>query len=376
MDRRRFLHTAGPGLAALSLGLGGCNDGEPESLLMDAMGNLLPPLQWLTRDAAYTDYRPAVDLSGTQLVFERQPHPHPKDAPTLLYLAQGIDQPNPGLDLLVPPTAMVPVPFPDSQTRPDWSWAQGEIAFTGEVTGVNGTDVYLLSSDRSNLSVLSSARGHIYPNWTSDGTHLVLDNVNGTPDPVLPITALYSKGGSRQRANLNGSDTSSPPVQMFGGFAAPRPGTLDSIAYAGQPVLTTWGLPPGTTPPLSASYNQDNNYIFLNGRLGSGYVSSPMEAGASLQAYDPAYQGRAPYWSPDGQHIVFESSRAGGYALFLYHLQTGASPVQLTHTAYWAQHAKFFADGKRVVFSALQQAATDGSGPRGIAVIDISAYLT
>lgn len=377
MDRRRFLHTAGPGLAALSLGLGGCNDPEPDEVAqLGTPADPFPALNFITRDPAHTDYRPAVDATGTQVVFERQTHPHPADQPPLLVLAQGIHQPAPSLGPLIPPTAMVTVPFPDSQTRPDWNWATGKIAFTGEVTGTKGTEVYILSADRSQLSVLPNSRWHIYPMWSSDGDFLVLDNSDGVPAPVRPVSALFTSGGAVREHNLNGTDLSSQAVSMFGGFAAPKPGMPRSIAYAGQPALASWGVLPGQPMPLEPVYNQDNNYIFLNTLVGGAYRSSPMEPGASVQTYDPAYQGRAPYWSPDGRYIVFESSRAGGYALFLADLSTGAPPVQLTNGLYWAQHAKFFPDGRRLVCTALQQPNAQGSGPRGIAIINISAFVT
>jgi Tol biopolymer transport system component len=105
-------------------------------------------------------------------------------------------------------------------------------------------------------------------------------------------------------------------------------------------------------------------------------VSRPLEPAASLQTLDPAHQGRTPHWSLDGWHIVFEFSRAGEYALFLANVVPGTPPVQLKVTGYWGQHAKFFADGTQLVFTALQQPDEQGKGARRIAVIDISAYLT
>jgi len=94
-----------------------------------------------------------------------------------------------------------------------------------------------------------------------------------------------------------------------------------------------------------------------------------------MTTFDPAFQGRAPYWSPDGKYIVFESSRNGGYALFLARVGASTPPVQVTDSTYWAQHAKFFPGGAKLVFTALQQPNAAGTGPRGIGVIDISSYL-
>jgi hypothetical protein len=69
---------------------------------------------------------------------------------------------------------------------------------------------------------------------------------------------------------------------------------------------------------------------------------------------------------------VFESDRAGGYALFLVDTLGGTAPIQLTEPALQAQHGKFFPGGDRIILTCLQSPAGTA---RGIAWIDISQFL-
>ena len=379
MDRRNFLKTSAAVFAAISLGLAGCSDDTtPAAPVLPPEDGAapFPTITWITKDAAYTDYRPAVDATGQLVVFERTPHPNPAGANTTLYLATSIASSNPAVAPFLAVPANPAATYPYSQTRPDWSWVNHQVVFSGAPSESSTIEAHIATANGKTVTLVPKTLAHIYPTWTSDGTQLVIYNNSTSAAPVKPVTSLITPDGNVVVANLNGVDTASPPADMFGGFAAPKPGTPTQIAFAGQPALANWGLPPGQTPPATATYNQDNNYVFINSpKVGGGYQSSPLESPASMTNFDPAYQGRAPYWSPDGKFIVFESSRRGGYALFLARVGTGMPPVQLTETTYWAQHAKFFPDGKKLVFTGLQQPNAAGTGPRGIGVIDISAYL-
>jgi hypothetical protein len=379
MDRRHFLKTSVPAVAALSFGITGCNDStsEPPPLPGDTQ---FPPITFITADPDFYDYRPAIDATGTRVVFERLPFPDTNHADIVLYVATSIDLPNPPVAPFVPRLAVLPASYPPSQSRPDWCWKTHEVVFSGAASQTSPIDAYIVSADGTALSIVPNTREHIYPIWSSNGTELVIYNNTPSALRVHPVTSLITSDGAVVVGNLNGTDESTPPGPVFGGFAAPLPGFPRQIAFAGQPALASWGVPSGQVPPLTAEYNQDNNYVFLNAEANLVFTSRPLESKASLQAFDPAYQGRAPYWSPDGKYIVFESSRAGGYALFLANVAdvaNGAPPVQLTDPSYWAQHAKFFPDGTRLVFTALLTPDLQkGSGARGIAVIDISAYLS
>jgi hypothetical protein len=376
MDRRTFLrHSL---LATTALGVAGCLDD-------DNGGRLAPPpltgsqpfpaLAFLTSDPTMSDYRPAVNKAGDTVVFERTPFPNPGGAQdTLLYVARGVGSTSPTTSAFLPPPPLNPSStYPFAQTRPDWSWANDQIAFNGAPKNAsNEILVHIVPADLLSLSVVKDSLHHLYPTWTSDGTGLIVDNTSGEIVKGGSTTQLTSPGdGSVIYSNMNGKDAAGDAV--WGGFASPKPGSnagLFVIAYAGQPAIGNWGSG-GATP----AYNQDENYVFIGTGRNGVFSSAPLEAGASVTTYQPVHQGRTPSWSPDGNLLVFESSRAGGYALFLVNLAKGTTPQQLTEPTYWAQHAKFFASGTKIVFTALQQPSAAGDGPRGIATIDISGYL-
>jgi hypothetical protein len=369
VDRRQFLKTSFPAVAA-SFGVTGCfsDDVTPAPAM--------PKLNFITSDQNFTDYRPAVDATGTMCVFERTAIKE-AGALTTLYLATGINAPNPVVTQFLKVPVNPPPPFPFVQTRPDWSWVNNEIAFAGGATATSALEVHIVPASGTGSRVVANTVKCIYPMWSSDGTKLVIYNESASAQPFPPVATLIDPFGNVIYPNLGGTDANNVPV--FTGFASPMPGNPTMIAFAGQPALANWGatspVPPGTQP----SYNQDNNYVFVNTVNSGVFRSAPIEPAASITTYLPAYQGRAPYWAPNGKYFVFESSRAGGYALFLADVAAvakGAAPVQLTESNYWAQHGKFLPGGNAIVLTALQQPSAAGTGPRGIATIDISKFLS
>ncbi|HYI07188.1 MAG TPA: hypothetical protein VD858_20035, partial [Reyranella sp.] len=101
-----------------------------------------------------------------------------------------------------------------------------------------------------------------------------------------------------------------------------------------------------------------------------GITTMPMEAGASVSAFDPNYEGRAPDVSPDGTTIVFESSRPSGgniYTIYLFSLKDG-SVKQVTTSGVNCQHAKFFPCGTKLILGAQNPTWN-------IAWVDISSLL-
>ena len=71
---------------------------------------------------------------------------------------------------------------------------------------------------------------------------------------------------------------------------------LFNICYAGEPAIPNWN-----GPNTGIQYNENNNYIFLNKQTPNGITTMPMEAGASVSAFDSNYEGRAPTFPPTAQ---------------------------------------------------------------------------
>ena len=310
-----------------------------------------PTLTFLTSNASYIDYRPAVNSAGDTVIFERTPV---SGGPTTLQVIDDLGNPSaaPFLSGTAPPV---------SQTRPDWNWQNNHILFNGATSNTGPLGVWLVSSNGFNPKPITGPTNAAYPRWSRAGTQFVTEN-SGAGATLKPCNTIFNIDGSLHTANVDGTD--SAQVAMFGGMAAVAPGDLPMIAYAGQPAVPGWNGP---------AYNENNNYIFLNTPANGGFTSAPMEPGAPIGYFDQAYEGRAPAWSPDGTTIAFESNRSGqGFAIYLYN-RSAQTLTQVTDPSLNGQHAKFFSDGTTLVLCINHPGGTPST--MGIAWVDISSLL-
>ncbi|HEV7643309.1 MAG TPA: hypothetical protein VGO50_05135 [Pyrinomonadaceae bacterium] len=307
-----------------------------------------PDIHWVTEGTDFKDYRPAIGGNGKSVIFERT------------FLNTSIKTKLYKVDSLSGDTPVPILPnLNTEQTRPDWCWKSGQVAF-------NRDNLIGIIKTAGQASFFRSTDNFFYPQWNADGSTLTVMNSSGSAGTVHPCSSVIDpKTGAVSILNINGNDADGTAV--YGGMPAVKPHSTNHIAFAGQPALDNW------SPGSGTSYDQKNNYIFLNSPDRTGHFpSSPAETDAPIDSYDPDFQGRAPAWSPDGNFIVFESTRNGNaFALFLLTLGRDRVPVQLTDTVYEAQHAKFFPGGKRLIFCAKP---TPTSRNR-IAWIDISDYV-
>jgi len=306
-----------------------------------------PVVTWITDGTTASDYRPAIAADGKTIVFERSGQ---KEGTVLYRLVIGSGD---------PPHRFLPT-LNAGQTRPDWCWANGRIAFNVAADGSNS--VSLVDSDGNHVSPVKNTGGFVYPQWDAAGKRLVVMNQSASASPK-PCSSVIDTGGGMVHPNVNGKDAAGTP--MYGGMPAVSPEDADLIAFAGQPDSPEWG---------SSGYQQSLNYIFVNQAGSSGYSSNPLEPLAPTGKFTPSFQGRAPAWSPDGRYIVFESDRSGGYALFLFDRRhSNKAPIQLTDpTQNPAQHAKFYPNGTQLIFCANPSPQAKNFG---IASIDISQYI-
>ena len=134
--------------------------------------------QWLY-DEDHTDSRPCFNAKGDTVVFMREGG---VDGPGRLYTIPVPSQlPGTGTPKLLFPT--IPGSNDDNATRPDWSWTNHRIAFSGahSVVGplVVERGLFLVDADGTNLDYIpihgAGPIGNIeYPSWYPDGQHVAV----------------------------------------------------------------------------------------------------------------------------------------------------------------------------------------------------------
>jgi hypothetical protein len=319
----------------------------------------------LPYSAQASDYRCAVNAAGTAVVFER----------TVFKSAGGSGKPQ--LYLLdLTQSGAAPTRFLQDQSieisdRPDWSWVTGDVALNfGPDTWVGVAD----SGTGAFRSLGAQTARMNYPTWFPDGQALAVENdtpIPGTTGPSPNTTTIHSRTGVIINGDLEGA-------ALWGGMPSVNPVNPNLIAFAGQPVAQ------------APQYNQDFNYIWVMD-TSSGAAPVPLETGARTDPYDPRFQGRAPWWSPDGKWVVFESNRppqpvaevgAGLYAIFLYEYGSSNPAIQITDIVYNCNHAKWFPNGfpgrapgaSQLIVAAWQPDGSEAAAPPyGLASLDLTS---
>ncbi len=250
----------------------------------------------------FHDYRCVVNATGTEVIFERAPASNP-GAYRLMTLSLTVNG--------AAPTPLFDPPIARGTNWPDWSWApSGLVVFNYAPigTGPESLMVGTAASDGSNPTLLGAATAKmIYPTWFPDGSALAVMNQSGAfPNPNTTI--IDPSGKNAPKIDIEGPS-------FWAGMPSVNPIHSNLIAFAGQPVQSSGG------------YEQDRNYIWIVDTSAPSPAPFALEFGALTPPFDKKFQGRAPWWSPDGNWVVFESYRAqppsssdphGRYAIFLY----------------------------------------------------------
>jgi hypothetical protein len=291
-----------------------------------------------------TDYRCAVNGTATQVVFQRNFLPVYDETDSRLFVANLGSGPEPK-----PLNDLIPA------NRPSWCWHTGQISFNG----LEG--LYIQNTVESAPSYVNGTDGMTYTAWSREGDFLVADNCREplTPGTSAPRATKIEPKGKVLAENMTGD-------RVWVGMPTLNPQDPTQIAFAGS-----WrnGHP-------NRDYNQNLNYVWL---LDSEDPSSlrPLEPGVHpRKPFQPAHQARAPWWSPDGKWIVFESARADPmgelYAIFIQDAAGKSPAMQVTDIIWNANHAKWYPDGKQLIVSVVQEPRATA---RGIARLDVSSFV-
>jgi Tol biopolymer transport system component len=257
-------------------------------------------------------------------------------------------------------------PTPSSSaTRPDWSWVNGQIAFSGSHQPTPGGAVlhglFILSPDDKSLMhvPIEVDQPRIqYPSWCPDGHHVAVTNYAN--NQILLVDRALAPQPQPGRPLTN-------RAWIWAGMSSVNPLDTDEVCMAAQLPCCEQGSNDlgcrDCTTDDQPGYDQDFNTIWIQSLGKKPY---------SIQV-GPHGIGRAPWWSPHAGFIAFESNYQHmnqGYSIFVYRsLDQSLTPV--TPLSGWTcSHAKWHpTNPRRLVLAATE--FTNGGNRHGIAILDM-----
>ena len=120
---------------------------------------VLPPLYYLTQDSSFIDYRPAIDPSGTRVIFERTPR---GGGMTTL--------PRSSSDISTPTAAPFPVRYgagiaDPARLVPGRRAGAVNVMFNGAASNTGAVSVWVVGSMARTPRQLPGTSGAAYPRW-------------------------------------------------------------------------------------------------------------------------------------------------------------------------------------------------------------------
>ncbi len=197
---------------------------------------------------------------------------------------------------------------PGYPAYPAWSPDGRRLAFTRSEVSLGPDNIYVIGVDGSGeVRITDDTSNKRSPAWTPDGRTIVYEANNQLQ--LVPAT-----GGRSTPLAPGGTVTQTPAVSHDGrrvAFSSNRSGKEDST-YGKE----TYSSPGAVLlPPSSGAHD-----IYVVGIDGKGLTRLTNDVSANY----------APVWSPDDQHILFDSDREGRLELYVMN-PDGTGQTRLTN---------------------------------------------
>ena len=304
----------------------------------------------------WVDSRPCFKADGSSVVFMRQAGSG--TAPGAIYSVSA-DPSNGSNPVQVYPFGDVAPTYENQATRPDVSWANSNIAFSGAVTnseGVTQTGLFVLPADGdapTYVPILNKTAVISYPTWYPDGIHIAVTNYT--------VNQILSVDSTNTSAPQSGTALTQP-AQLWAGMASINQADSSLVCMAAQ--LPNTDSNSGQTGSMPG-YSQNNNNIWVQNGDNKPY---------SIQIEGHG-NGRAPWWSPDGTCIAYESSyqHADGksLAIFIYR-NADQSITPVTPLKNWScSHAKWHPTDPSTLVCSATQFDSGNVVRKGVAVVTL-----
>lgn len=207
--------------------------------------------------------------------------------------------------------------WPGDEWDPAWSPDGKKIAFSGG----ESYDIYVRDLDtRKTQQITNDPSSNRFPSWSPDGQHIVFDSDriwknNGTQEEIE--RGLYY---NLFRVKVDGSE-------------------LIQLTDRAEQHNTSPAWSPDGKWIAFASDRNDNLDIYL----------MPAEGGDPINLTMNAANDVAPAWSPDGEYIAFCSDRDGYHEIYIMK-RDGSNLKRITNNPGSDCHPGFSPDGKNVIF--------------------------